>query len=120
LYVRSNKRFEVNEIEDYSDCNGLSKKVRVILDVIDVKQNHSKGGKSDLYVYCVDGCAKPTPLSLAPGEGVRKPEGQKAFASKGHLLSGLSVDRFDNNAPLDEPAIHEYKAFEMGFWDCGM
>lgn len=57
------------------------------------------------------------PYLLPPGEGVGKPEGQKAFASKGHLLSGLSVGRFDNNAPLDEPPIHEYKAFEMGFWD---
>jgi hypothetical protein len=86
--VRSNKHYKVNPVEDDGAYNGKSKKVGVMLDVIDVKQNHSKGGKGDLYV-CVDGCAKLTLLSLAPGERVGKPEGQKAFASKSHLLSSF-------------------------------
>jgi hypothetical protein len=36
--------------------------VMVILDVIDMKQNHSKGRMGDLYV-CVDGCARGPPIS---------------------------------------------------------
>jgi hypothetical protein len=45
------------------------------------------------------------PLSLAPGEGVGKPEGQTAFASKSHLLSGFEhgVDLIVESAPEQCP-----------------
>jgi hypothetical protein len=53
----------------------------MILDVIDVKQNHSKGGKSDLYVCCVDGCAKPTPISC-PVRELESPRDKKPSLPK--------------------------------------
>ena len=64
MYVRSNKRFEVNAIGDDGDCDGKSKKMRVILDVIKVKQTVAKEERAT-YMFVVLTAVQNLPLSLA-------------------------------------------------------